>query len=406
MIQAEKRRSRVRKTMLLLCSILCSVGVASAEQPKTGETEWARPVMRSVFESMSYLLPRSIDRERFASDDERAGIIAHIESLAKSAGSLENHGVDRGSSLSFLSHSFARDVEEVRMRFTAGLYEEARYFLVGSIQNCFACHSRRPSENRYLLSEKLTEAVEMQGIEKPERALLYVVTRRFDEALETWEEVLRDPLVSPTELDMDGILVDYLSVAVRGVGAYKPTRRALTEVSKRSDVSTYLRKQLTAWIDSLAWLEQEKNPEVSLERARMLVAKAAELNTWTADRNGLVYDLAASSLLNQLTDRMPKDRTKIKDAELSETYYLLGLIESRSLGNFWLDESPNHLEAAVRVDPTSEHAQLAYALLEETMLTGYGAASALELPTDIWVRLNTLRTLLDEQGTAPGKASE
>lgn len=128
------------------------------------------------------------------------------------------------------------------------------------------------------------------------------------------------------------------------------------------------------------------------------------MNSWTADRNGLVFDLAASSLLNQLTDRMPQDWRKIDNTELSETYYLLGLIESRSLGNFWLDESPNHLEAAIRVQPSSPHAQLAYALLEETMLTGYGATSALDLPTDVWVRLDSLRTLLDQTSQEKAKA--
>ncbi|MBW2294295.1 MAG: hypothetical protein JRG89_06530 [Deltaproteobacteria bacterium] len=370
--------------------------------PKKGSDagEWPKPLMRDVFASMSYLLPRGLDRERFASPSEREGIMTAIEALAVSAAKLENHGLDRGSSLSFLSFSLARDVEEVRMRYATGRYEEARYFLVGSIQNCFSCHSRRPSENRFPIAEQLTDSIELEKLKKPERALLYVVTRRFEEAIETWEEVLRDPAIPPRELDFGGVLLDYLAIAIRGLNRYEPTRHALIELSKRSDVSPVLRAHLEAWVDSLRWLEDDKNGGVSLAHARALVAKAAERNNWKGDRQGLVFDLAASSLLNQMTDRAPGTPDALSGFELSEAYYLLGLIESRSMENFWLDESPNHLEAAVRIEPSSPHARPAFELFEENMITGYGGVSAYDLPTDVWVRLDTLRKLLDAQESA------
>jgi hypothetical protein len=360
-------------------------------------TDWPKPLMRDVFASMSYLLPRGLDRERFASPSEAKGIKAHIDALAVAAAQLENHGLERGSSLSFLSFSLARDVEEVRMRFSSGRYEEARYFLVGSIQNCFSCHSRRPSDNRFPIAEQLTESVEMEKLDNPERALLYAVTRRFDLAIETWEEVLRDPSIPAKELDFGGVLIDYLAIAVRGLNRYEPTRKALVELSKRSDVSPVLATHLKSWIASLRWLEEDKNDAVTLAHARELVSKAAGRNDWKGDRQGLVFDLAASSLLNQMTDRAAGTPDALSDVGLSEAYYLLGLIESRSMGNFWLDESPNHLEAAVRIDPSSSFAQPAFALLEENMITGYGGVSAYDLPTDVWVRLDTLRKLLDAQ---------
>ena len=139
--------------LVLAMSLGASVGVADEPDEKQADAaEWPKPLMRDVFASMSYLLPRGLDKERFASPSERAGIMSHIHALADSAAKLENHGLDRGSSLSFLSFSLARDVEEVRMRYSTGLYEEARYFLVGSIQNCFVsvnvtlARPRHPSE--------------------------------------------------------------------------------------------------------------------------------------------------------------------------------------------------------------------------------------------------------------------
>ena len=392
-------------TLAVAFAMMTMPGSVRAEADTSAKTgaqadagAWPKPLMRDVFASMSYLLPRGLDKERFASESERAGIMKHIEALAKSAGKLENHGLDRGSSLSFLSFSLARDVEEVRMRYSSGLYEEARYFLVGSIQNCFSCHSRRPSENRFPIAEQLTDAIEEDKLEKAELAMLYVVTRRFDLAIETWEGVLQDQRIPAKELDFGGVLLDYLAIAVRGLNRYAPTREALSELAKRKDVSPVLGAHLAAWIDALRWLENDANERVSLAHARELVAKAAEQNSWKEDRKGLVFDLAASSLLNQLTDRRPDSSGALSELELSEAYYLLGLIESRSMGNFWLDESPNHLEAAVRVAPASPHARPAFELLEQNMITGYGGVSAYDLPTDVWVRLDTLRKLLDERG--------
>ncbi len=389
-----QRRALLAALVLVVVSIAFT---ARSEQVGSGETASRQPLMREVFASMSYLLPRGLDPERFASPAEREGIMTQIVALADAAAKLQDHGLDRGSSLSFLSFSLARDVEEVRMRYSSGLYEEARYFLIGSIQNCFACHSRRPSSNRFPIAEQLTEAVELEKLAKTERALLYVVTRRFEEAIDLWEQVLRDSTVSTHELDMGGVLADYLAIAVRGVGAYGSARESLTALSKRSDVTPYLRTQLDAWIDSLRWLEREESREVSMQRVRELVVKAGALNRWREDRHGLVLDLAASSLLNQMTDRPPGSTGALVGADLSEAYYLLGLIEARSMANFWLDESPNHLEAAVRTDPSSRHAKLAFALLEANMISGYGGVGAYDLPTDVWVRLDTLRKLLAEQ---------
>ncbi|MCP5042684.1 MAG: hypothetical protein GY944_16795 [bacterium] len=394
-------QSNPSRSQWLVFGLALSIGLgASAARADSHEVQWLKPVMRDVFTSMSYLLPRSIDRERFASEKERAAIAAHIDSLATSAAKLEHHGLDRGSSLSFLGFSLARDVEEVRMRYKAGLYEEARYFLVGSIQNCFACHSRRPSKNRFAIAEQLTDAVELEKLSATERALLYVVTRRFREAIDTWEEVFRDLEVPARELDDEGVLFDYLAIAVRGLGEYGPTRKTLEDLARRKDVSAYLETHLAAWITSLKELEKDSNRQVSLEHARELVNKAGGRNQYAGDRHGLVDDLAASSLLNQLTDRPQGTPGALDASALSEAYYLLGMIESRSMTHFWIDESSNHLEAAVRVEPKSPHARMAFGLFEENMISGYGAISEYDLPTDVWVRLETLRKLVDPESTA------
>jgi tetratricopeptide (TPR) repeat protein len=368
----------------------------------TSPDDGPRPAMRQIFSSMTYLLPRSIDPERFASPAERAGIMAEIDKLANSVDGLETHGRGRGAGFNFLSLSLAEDVEQIRMRYEAGDYDEARYFLIGSIQNCVTCHSRRPSGLQYPFAAKLTETVEMEALTLHEKALLYVVTRRFDEALRDWEKFLRDPSTPASQFEISGVLSDYLTISVRGTRQYPRARETMERFAKRDDLSIYLSDLVADWIESLRWLEAHPKNLTGLEQARERALQARALNELPGDRSGLVFDLAASGWLNEIADREAEadfNRTprKLSNTELSEVFYLLGMIEYRSPLGFWIDESANHLEAAVRIDPEGPFAGLAFRHLEEDLVIGYGGFGVPPMPIDVWVRLEGLRKLVEPE---------
>jgi hypothetical protein len=379
----------------------------SLASPAWGEelprAKWS-PVMQEIFSTMAYLLPRSLDEERFSNESERAEIAKQITALANAVAQLEqsgHEGRDRGSSLVYLSQSLGRDVEQARMRFDAGLYEEARYFVVGSLHNCFACHARRPSQNRFPLAEQLTDEVGLDELDPQETAVLYVVTRRFREAIDTWQAMLRDPKIEPREVDEAGVLTDYLAVAVRGLQEIAPTRKALEGFARREGVSPYLRSHLDAWVGALADIEKHpKLLEVKLEQVRALIERADKASDAPRDRHGLVYDLAASSSLHQLIDRGAGTQEALSPRDQSEAYFLLGRIEARSMTQFWIDESAHHLEASVRAMPKGAHAARALAMFEENMISDYGAREVGDLPTDVWVRIQTLRELVHGQPAA------
>ncbi len=401
----------VHKVMMMTLVIGVALGFTRTSPARAAEelprAEWS-PVMQEIFNTMAYLLPRSLDGERFSNESERAQIARQITALANAVAALQvsgHEGRDRGSSLVYLSHSLGRDIEEARMRFDSGLYEEARYFVVGSLHNCFACHARRPSTNRFPLAEQLTDAVELDGLEPQEKAVLFVVTRRFREAIETWQALLRDPKIEPRQIDEEGVLTDYLAVAVRGLQEIAPTRKVLEDFERREGVSPYLASHLETWTRALA--DIEKHPElleVKLERVRALIERADAASDAERDRHGLVYDLAASSSLHQLIDREAGSKGALEPRALSEAYYLLGRIEARSMTQFWIDESAHHLEAAVRAEPKSAYAERALTMFEENMVADYGARSEGDLPTDVWVRIQTLRELV--HGKPPAATEE
>jgi hypothetical protein len=253
----------------------------------------------------------------------------------------------------------------------------------------------------------LTESVEMESISEHEKALLFVMTRRFDEAMTSWETTLMDPSVSPGQLDVGGVFFDYLALAVRGTQDYPRARKTLAQVAMRKDLFLYMRTLLADWMAALEWLEANPTVVAGLDGARLLAEKSRSITDWTGARRGLVYDLAASASLNQLTDEAERaaatGKPILTGAQLSEAYYLLGLIESRNLTGFWLDESPSHLEAAIRAAPSSVHAVMALRLLEENMILGYGGSGGSFMPEEVWTKLEVLRALVEAPSTTTSK---
>lgn len=353
-----------------------------------------RATMHEIFAAMSYLLPVSIDEERFASPEEREGVTRNLTLLAGSIDSLQGHAWDRDASFRFLSRSLGEDVEEARMRYARGQYEEARYFLVGSIQNCIACHSKRPSARAYPLADKLTSKVEIESLLPHERAQLYIATRRFDQAMTTWEKLFADPTVPLTQLDIAGAFRDYLTVSVRVQRDLVRPQAAFAKVLQRPDLPHYLKQHFSAWIKSLKELRGAFSKPATVTRARALTQEASKLGVWPSDSAGLVYDLVASSLLNQfIEESMTLGPDEQPREQIAEALYLMGVIDGRSLDSYWVPQAENYLEASIRMAPGTPTAKKAYSVLEENVVHGYGGYSEEHLPADVWAMLNTLRGL-------------
>jgi hypothetical protein len=167
-------------------------------------------------------------------------------------------------------------------------------------------------------------------------------------------------------------------------------------MAHRPDVPDYLMDDLAAWTSSLDDLA--KRPRIGDDgaSARALVQDAHLERTPAYDRRGYVYALQASSLLHQHLGASTLD-----DEELAETYYLLGLTETRASRSLWLSEADVYLETSIRSAPGSPYAARAYALLEQETLAGYTGSAGLQLPGDVAERLAELRSLIETAATPP-----
>jgi len=377
-----------------LASAVACLGIASCAAAES-ETE-PRPAMHQIFEAIAVLLPASLDEHGFEDPLHRDEIAEQLRVLEGSVDQLEAHAAGEDAGFRYLSRSLSRDVADLTWQFEHGQLDAARYQLIGVTQNCVACHSRLPRARDFPLADRLVGRVEISSLDRVERARLQVAVRRFDGALADWEAYFADRSVPPERFDVSGDLVEYLTVAIRVQRDPDRARRGLDVVAARPDVPAYLRRHVEAWTASLGPLRDEVKAEPSLARARRLVAQANDLSLFPAGRERLVYDLVASSVLHRTIAAAPAG-----DTSVAEAYYLLGVIEARSVDSWWVPQTELHLEAAIRADPHGPYAQQAYAMLEEYIVMGYGGLSRDLLPADVAAQLAELRGLISGPGPAP-----
>ncbi|HPG26763.1 MAG TPA: hypothetical protein PLW10_14085, partial [Myxococcota bacterium] len=363
------RRGARRLTASGLIAVMTGV-VAGASTAMAAEPDEPRPTMRAVFEEMKVLIPLSLDEGRWSDPANQTRILQALDRLERQADALERHGRAREVGFDALAINLADDLRQVHGYYRQGAFDEARFFLTGSLQNCVSCHVRLPSSQSFPLADELLSQVEIQALDPREQAWLNVTVRRFDAALAAWEALMADPEVAPAQLDASGVLVDYLNVVLRVRTDIPRAKRTLERLSRRQDVPVYLESRLESWRTALSQIDParyggERPP--SLERGVELAETASIVNEGPFGRDGLIQDLVAASQLvrwleadqvRQLeANRNPTDAERLDRAR---AYYWLGVVESRSLDGFWVNLSERHLEAAVRADPKGPLARRAY----------------------------------------------
>lgn len=362
-------------------------GAASDAQPEP------RATMHEVFDALALLLPASLDPDGFADPARRDELQAAFERLAAASKALARHGESEDAAFRSLSRSLAGEAEAAAGRFARGHLDEAAFGLQQLTQRCVACHSRLPSARDFPLAERLVGRVEVAELPPEERARLLVATRQFDGALAAYEAMFADPAVAPGALDQGGQIADYLTVAIRVANDLERPERALRALATRPDAPSYLRARLERFADALAELRAPAPPGPPLARAEALAARSRSLAEFPTARDGLVYDLYASALLNRAIEARPPAAGE--DRELARAFWLLGTIEDRAAWSYWIPQTDAYMEATLAAAPHGPLAARAYQRIEETLLVDYGAFRVEELPSAARARLVELEKRMD-----------
>lgn len=375
-----------RAAVLAAAAVGAVLALAAPAEEQAPEPASLPETMQRTLGHLEQVLPASVDRDSPMTDEQRAAYIEGIDRLLADMGQLEQLAADRDRGFRHLTASLAVELADIRRLLARGEDEMARYFLVQATSNCVACHARLPASPPAIQGEALFDRVAADATSVHERTQLLVATRQFDRAVAEWEALFADPEFAPSRLEIDGYLLDYLTIQLRVRRDRMGARQALVALSKREDVPKPMAERITHWLAALARIEATPAAERTslLERARYWIEEPLD------PRDRLIEDLEASAMLLQYIDGSDED-----DPRLGEAYYWLGFVEARGVDGYWVPQTEAHLEAAIRTDPQGEYASPAYALLESYVRLGYGVDDDVELPEEESERLLALRELLE-----------
>jgi tetratricopeptide (TPR) repeat protein len=372
---------------------------AAAQPPVNADLQETRARMAEIFAAMRFLLPLSLDEQRFEDPEQSARVSEALALLDRSASSLASHGGSREVPFSHLARSLAIDARDIHERYEQGHAREARYLVQTLAETCVACHSRLPAASDAPRSQDFLADAEVAKLPLPQRAKLAYATRQFDEALGLYEALFADTSFPAGDIDLEGHLDDYLELAIRVRGDPAHAEATLARFAARPDLSPALRGEVAHWREALARLAQRGPVKDPVATARAEVLRVEALRPEQDERDVLVEYLDASGMLHRyLADGRPPR------SEQADAYYLLGVIETRIGRSFWLSQAEAYLETAIRVAPGQPVARQSYTLLEEFLTAGYSGSSGTHVPPDVREKLDELRRL-SEGGVPAGGAS-
>jgi hypothetical protein len=342
----------IRKTLALLLLAGSTQAVNAAE---------TRSIMHEVFQSIAYLLPRSLVEKPFDGDDSEL-IQRRLRVLEESSSALAEHAGADDAEFGLLARSFSRSTRDIGIAFGSGDAAFAYYALMDMTEHCAACHSRLPDAGNFHFGQRLMARMDVDAMPPGDLAQLYVATRQFDTALDLLERTLMDPSQPAVDLDRAGTLVDYLRVAIAVQQQSEQPAAVLARFAEREDLPWYLKRRVGIWQGALAELPSALEATPTLAGGRALFQRATAVTTPPQGREGVVHDLAAASVLRQWLEGADEAAAP----ERSEALYLLGLIALRTRQfESPVPEMELLFEAAIRAAPDSPQAAAAYALLEE-----------------------------------------
>lgn len=344
--------------------------------------------MRLLLKSLAGALPQSLNLENFRHPDQKPVISKALNTLVENAEDLESHGRMDDERFNFLRRALVRDAHAAARAYEQEEYEHARIFLHQLTENCFSCHIRLPGKNNETFGLRFMKEMDLADLPLDHRARMEVVTRRFDDAMNTYEEMLELPVWYEPYIGFDGAFENYLKIALRVRGDYEQPVPTLEAFMKRDDAPWYLTVPAEAWIKALKTIQKQTPADDPIQYARTMIREGQLRTMFPKDRQGMIHFIAASSALHRYVDAEPTDRRR-----LAEAYYLLAVAESHISDTAWVSETEFFLQNAVRLAPEAPFAKRAYALLEEYMMMQY--EGVLGTPPEVWDYLEDLRSAIE-----------
>jgi len=353
--------------------------------------------MREIFAQLQILLPAAIQGE-LGSPEREAQFGRAFERMQQRVDALPEHGEGLDPGARLFGRALSRDVRRAEDFFNRGRFDSAAFIVESLVDDCTACHIRRKAGDSLITQGFVNEAV-LKDLDPLDRAAIAVATRRFEEAMELYEQAFRMPGLVPEALL--GPIVRYVTVATRVAREPARARKTIERFLEMPELSASVRKDVEHWDEKLRELSPGDFAGTDLTRARVAIESADRIARYPGDERALIEYLLASSQLHDLV-ALPQE----SPAAAAEIYELLGRAELGVAQNLWQSRADLYWETAIRLAPGSEAAKRAYARLEEETRAGYTGSGGLRLPADEVARLAELKALSEGKRPTPAEGAE
>ncbi len=385
---------KIERIGLGLVALAVALTTTASSATAASDRAELRKSMRSIYESIRILLPLSVDDDAFRDPANRERIRASLAALVDNASGVAAHSGEDDRGMRYLAGTLSVESAGTLARFNSGEVESAQFFVQRLTDFCVACHSRLPSGADSPVAADFVSKTQLASLPLDRRASLQVATRRFDDAMTTFETLIGDRQTHPAELLI--ALTEYLTIAIRVKHDLRRPIPTLRKFAARPDLWSQVRGDTEAWIATLESRADEPPAPPTLERARADLEGARSVIQFPSDRRALVHYLLASSEILRWLEIHEKEGSE----RVAQAYFWLGQVQLRIDGSAWVSQGTFYLETAVRMSPRSETGRQAFALLEEEILMGWTGSQGTHLPEDVAAYLEELRSLVYPEGAA------
>lgn len=351
---AGRLRSKLACVAILGVAFMCITPVSAGSDRAA--------IMRDVYDAIAYLLPLSLRDPADRSVWDRGLIEEKVSQLENAAQTLNIHMSGAEKESEQIARSFEQSVSGIGRTFSNEWPEFAYFSMMDLVQHCVACHSRIEAPSQALFGQRLIARMDTREMPEGDVVRLFIAVRQFDAALKSLDKILMDPNLHPIEADYASHMVDYLQVALGTMREPDRVTKFLNRYKARGDLPFYLLRRVDTWLEAVAEFGSAVTSNPDFDVAKSIFYGADKLSRGPGDRLRAAHDVIAATIIRAYLE----DRANTSSSNLSEAYYILGVVALRTLEpKLAVPEMELLFASSIRADPKSAYAEEAYALLEE-----------------------------------------
>lgn len=365
--------SKFQYASKLALAVSCLVGPTLAAQTREPVPDrFQLMTLMHTFEAeFTRLRPHLVSDVKFSAADARAEIRSSLETLEKAVTSIRPPTIEKNPSLNLTFSLMSHHLQRTKASFDQGALELTRRHLNATTNFCMNCHTQLPVAKANLGGLALEASTEPVTFESAESAF---ITRRFDVALERYDELARKYPASG--LDADRLVDVYNRKIALFARVQRDPKAGVTNFKKdleNEKLPVDVRSNLKVWITEFEKWQSEK---VKLDR----LSNEALLSWISKNRPEPTRQIAPSDpqlvthlrLSGLLYERLTKDPNG-KDAQ--EILYGLALYEKKLAKLYWYSMYPSYLRECVLKFPKKPLTKTCYDLYESDLMEQFAGRS-------------------------------